>query len=151
MSDTIQVTGDTDELTITKTANTANVNTEFFSAKVPLAKEIRLYNGTVIKMKLLTGASAELPNNAKITFGVRVPGKTDMEELGSLTYQAFASTSVAEQEKAETASNRRLKFNNSDRSVMLKSQRELIFKITSSTAMDWANSWVDFEVEQFIV
>ena len=151
MAGLIQVTGDTDELTITKTANTVNVMTEIFSAKVPLAKEIRLYNGTIVKMKLHTGADAELPNNAKIIFGYRLPGKTEIEELGALTYQPFASTSVAEQEKPETASNRRLKFNNSDRSIRLKSQRELVFKINSSTAMDWSNSWIDFEVEQFIV
>ncbi|MDD5615255.1 MAG: hypothetical protein PHH85_03555 [Candidatus Methanoperedens sp.] len=136
---------------VTTGVNTANVFTDVFKMKVQAGTNLRMRNGTPLRMKLHDSSDAELPNTTEVLIGIRVPGQKQLSELGKLSYQPFANISTANQYDKDTETRRRIPIPTKTRLLKVIEDREIVVQAKSSAVVDWTKSFLELDCEEIVL
>ena len=144
------ITLDANTTGVSTSANTANIYTDVFAMTVQAGTNLRLKT-MPLRMKLHTPGDAELPNNAEVLIGIRVPGQKQLSELTNMSYRAFANITIEKQNSIDTAARRMLKIDTKTGTLRVKEDRKIVIQVKSSTVVSWTYSFVEFDVDEIVL
>lgn len=145
-----EITINGDSTGVTKSSNVANVFSDVFAMKVQAGTNLRIRNGTPLRMKLHDSSDNELPNSTEVLIGIRVPGQKQLSELGKISYQPFANITAANQYNRDTEARRKMPVPTKTGLLRVTEDRTIVIQVKSSVQVDWTKSFLELDCEEIV-